>query len=377
MANKIQIKRGLQAAVDNLVLSPGEMAVALDTGNVYIGITEGIYWINPPAASADTARTLETAREFSITGDVVSNAVSFNGSQNVSLTAALAVIAGLAAGDYTKVAVNNKGQVVAGKSLSASDIPTISKDKVSGLGNAAGLNTGTASGNVVVVGSDGKISPDIMPDLAITDTTVVESEAAMLALSAQRGDVAIRTDISKTFILKATPASKLSNWQEFLVPGCPIQSVNGKTGNVTLTASDVGALPSSTTIPSKTSQLTNDSGFIKSSGAPVQSVNSKTGAVTLAAGDVGAEPALKNSTSKTSVADNDGIVLLDSAASNGTKKLLWSVIKSSLKTYFDTLYNKYTLPTMSASVKGGAKVGTGLVMSGEVLSVGDIDGGTF
>lgn len=377
MANKIQIKRGLQAAVDNLVLSPGEMAVALDTGNVYIGITEGTYWINPPAAAADTAKTLETAREFSITGDVVSNAVSFNGSQNVSLTAALAVIAGLAAGDYTKVTVNNKGQVVAGKSLAASDIPTISKDKVSGLGNAAGLNTGTASGNVVVVGSDGKISPDIMPDLAITDTTVVESEAAMLALSAQRGDVAIRTDISKTFILKATPASKLSNWQEFLVPGCPIQSVNGKTGNVTLTASDVGALPSSTTIPSKTSQLTNDSGFINSSGAPVQSVNSKTGAVTLAAGDVGAEPALKNSTSKTSVADNDGIVLLDSAASNGTKKLLWSVIKSSLKTYFDTLYNKYTLPTMSASVKGGAKVGTGLVMSGEVLSVGDIDGGTF
>ena len=44
----------------------------------------------------------------------------------------------------------------------------------------------------------------------------------------------------------------------------PVQSVNGKTGTVVLTASDVGALPDSTTIPSRTSQLTNDSGFLSS-----------------------------------------------------------------------------------------------------------------
>ena len=42
----------------------------------------------------------------------------------------------------------------------------------------------------------------------------------------------------------------------------PVDSVNGKTGAVVLTASDVGALPDSTVIPSKTSQLQNDSGFL-------------------------------------------------------------------------------------------------------------------
>lgn len=41
-------------------------------------------------------------------------------------------------------------------------------------------------------------------------------------------------------------------------------------------------------IPSKTSDITNDSGFITSTQAPVQSVNNKTGAVSLTAGDVGA-----------------------------------------------------------------------------------------
>lgn len=45
------------------------------------------------------------------------------------------------------------------------------------------------------------------------------------------------------------------------------------------TASEVGALPNTTTIPTKTSDLTNDSGFITS--APVTSVNGQTGAVTL------------------------------------------------------------------------------------------------
>ena len=42
-------------------------------------------------------------------------------------------------------------------------------------------------------------------------------------------------------------------------------SINGKQGIVELNASDVDALPSSTVIPTKTSQLTNNSGFITSS----------------------------------------------------------------------------------------------------------------
>lgn len=75
--------------------------------------------------------------------------------------------------------------------------------------------------------------------------------------------------------------------------GGAVDSVNGKTGAVVLTAEDVGALPSSTAIPTKTSELTNDSGFITANdvpAAPVSSVNNKTGAVVLAAEDVGALP---------------------------------------------------------------------------------------
>ena len=58
-----------------------------------------------------------------------------------------------------------------------------------------------------------------------------------------------------------------------------VNSVNGKTGDVVLNAADIGALPNTTTIPSKTSQLTNDSGYITESSAPVKSVDGETGAV--------------------------------------------------------------------------------------------------
>lgn len=97
--------------------------------------------------------------------------------------------------------------------------------------------------------------------------------------------------------------------------GGNVDSVNGKTGAVVLNAADVGALPNTTVIPDKTSQLDNDSGYITNaalapyakttdiptktsqldndshyitaSEAPVQSVNTKTGAVVLTQDDVG------------------------------------------------------------------------------------------
>lgn len=71
-------------------------------------------------------------------------------------------------------------------------------------------------------------------------------------------------------------------------------SINGHTLTGNQTAAQLGlATPSDIpTVPAKTSDLTNDSGFVDASGAaaaaPVQSVNNKTGAVTLTAADVGA-----------------------------------------------------------------------------------------
>lgn len=73
-----------------------------------------------------------------------------------------------------------------------------------------------------------------LPALAITTTQVVASQAAMLALTAQVGDVAVRTDLNKSFILTATPATTLANWQELLTPTDAVLSVDGSTGAISL-----------------------------------------------------------------------------------------------------------------------------------------------
>lgn len=226
----LQLKRGIQANVGSLTLLEGEPAYALDTGALYIGTSKGNVLVN--SRQAITSERLETARNFSITGDGTAANVAFDGSQNVVLNLILAAQSGLTAGTYTKVTVNNKGIITGATTISTSD--------VTGLGTAATKNTGTASGQIPVLGTGGKIDAALLPAIAISETSVVESQAAMLALKAQVGDIAVRTDLSKSFILKAEPASTLANWQELLTPGCAVQSVAGKTGTVVLTKSDVG-----------------------------------------------------------------------------------------------------------------------------------------
>jgi hypothetical protein len=92
---------------------------------------------------------------------------------------------------------------------------------------------GVANGLAELDGS-GLVPTHHLPALAITTTQVVNSQANMLALTAQVGDVAVRTDVNKSFILTATPASTLGNWQELLTPTDAVLSVDGSTGAIDL-----------------------------------------------------------------------------------------------------------------------------------------------
>ena len=229
----IQIRRGLKANVQGLVLKQGEMAVALDTGDVYVGTPAGTHHVNPTGGTADVAVKLATARAFSITGDGVAAAKNFDGTANVELALTLATMPGVIAGVYTKLTVDGKGRVTAGAQVNISD--------VQGAGTAAGKDTGTAPGNVVIVQSDGKIDDSLIPSLALTDVFTAANQTEMLALTgAEPGDICIRTDENKTYILKQKPFSTLANWVWLKTPDSAVLSVNGKTGAVTLTKGDVG-----------------------------------------------------------------------------------------------------------------------------------------
>jgi hypothetical protein len=60
----------------------------------------------------------------------------------------------------------------------------------------------------------------------------------MLGLSAEEGDVAIRTDNSKTYILAGSDPTDLSNWKELTSAGA-VTSVNGQTGTVSLSTTNI------------------------------------------------------------------------------------------------------------------------------------------
>jgi len=99
------------------------------------------------------------------------------------------------------------------------------------------LQKGQPSG-LATLDSGGKLDAGQLPALAITETFVVNSQTAMLALVAEEGDVAVRTDQNKSYILTAAPSSTLANWQELLSPSSAVTSVFGRVGAVTAASGD-------------------------------------------------------------------------------------------------------------------------------------------
>ena len=128
-----------------------------------------------------------------------------------------------------------------------------------------------------------------------------------IGLFDEKEDIVTKEKLEAVEAAIPTKTSQLDNDSGFIT-SAPVTSVNTKTGAVTLSASDVGAQPTITvdgiiksdgagnlsaqeivaaelvdlpTVPTKVSELDNDSGYITAVQAPVQSVNGKTGAVTV------------------------------------------------------------------------------------------------
>lgn len=79
--------------------------------------------------------------------------------------------------------------------------------------------------------------------IAITDTVVVNSEAEMLALqNVSVGDIAIRTDVYKSFILTNSDQTLLGSWQEILSPTSQYRGVSQSGDPITLIYEDSGKL---------------------------------------------------------------------------------------------------------------------------------------
>lgn len=166
MANTIRIKRGLKTDLSKMTLLAGELGIALDTQELYVGDQDGNVKIVKGGASGavESADKLTVARTISATGDAAGS-TSFDGSKNVEIALELAN-SGVTAGTYTKVTVDAKGRITTGANITVEDIGDLSdtlatlatkeelKDYVKTSEAIKHLVDGTAGGSIRTSGSE-------------------------------------------------------------------------------------------------------------------------------------------------------------------------------------------------------------------------------
>jgi hypothetical protein len=146
------------------------------------------------------------------------------------------LLSGLSADDHLQYHTDARGDIrYYTKSQVDSTVSGLQSDINSRIPNS---QKGAING-VATLNASGKLTTAQIPAITITDTFVVASEVAMLALVVETGDVAVRTDLSKSFILKGTDPTLLSEWQELLTPTSAVVSVNGQTSVVVLDSDDI------------------------------------------------------------------------------------------------------------------------------------------
>lgn len=198
----IQLRRGTAAqwTAANPILAAGEFGWETDTAEFKIG--DGVtawatrpYWISDVAAHSHPLSQISDASTFGRTLMQVADAAAARasigaGTSNLAIgTTAVTAMAG------------NK---------------TFAFSEITGLLSTAQL-----------------------PPISITNITPVASQAAMLALTAERGDMAIRTDIGETYVLSTDSPTTLADWLMITSPG-NVTSVAGRQGAIVLTKADVG-----------------------------------------------------------------------------------------------------------------------------------------
>lgn len=131
------------------------------------------------------------------------------------------------------------GAVFTDTTYSSSDF---AHDNTSGFVSNEHIDWTTDAGGTLIAASN-------LPGLALTSVFTVEDEAAQLALVADEGDVAIRTDINQSFAHNGGVSGTIADWSQLLTPTDSILSV-GASGPL---SSSGGANPSITIAQADTS----------------------------------------------------------------------------------------------------------------------------
>lgn len=221
----------------------------------------------------------------------VVNNLANSASQSATEAAASAAEAGNAAA----AAIGRSLRVPSGESLS--EFPaSISRENTVAVFGPAGDADVKSLNEFAVLDGDGKIPVSMIPSIALTEPFVVSSQAQMLALDAQVGDIAKRTDLGYSFCLASSPPSTLSNWVQ--LTDDVLAQLGQQTGAASIGAVDDGGSP--TTVQLLLNTKANKSTLLSQTGATT------VGAVDDSSNPVTVQQALNLKASLASLLSNTG-----------------------------------------------------------------------
>ena len=214
-------------------------------------------YVTPTQLAAKTFDTTSLSNRINLKAIASEVSTSLNTKLNIAdSTTSYVTPTQLAAKTFDTISLSNRidlksssNEVVSSlnQKANATDVNSALSLKANASDLTAGLalkldasKMGIANGVATLNGS-GIIPSSQLPPVTLSSTNVVASDADMIALSsATVGSIAIRTDVNKNYVLSALPASTLGNWVELLTPAAPVQTVNGYTGVVSISKSDIG-----------------------------------------------------------------------------------------------------------------------------------------
>jgi hypothetical protein len=237
MAKRFQLRRDTTAnwASANPTLASGEIGIETDSAK-RVKIGDGSTAWNS-LASYDAATATLAAHATALATPRLIYGASFDGSADVTAPIADSFLqtiatAGKVSNSATTATANNTVSAIVARDASG-DFTARNITATLFNGPAASANA-VAVANVTGLLSGGKILSSLLPAIAITDTFVVASQVAMLALTAETGDVAVRSDLNKSFILKGYRPDRPCQLAGTADPTDAVLSVAGRTGAVTL-----------------------------------------------------------------------------------------------------------------------------------------------
>lgn len=207
----------------------GDKIPSLDASKITTGVLAAARVPVLNQSTTGSAAKLTTARSISMTGDGTWS-TTFSGDGNSTGAMSLSAT-GVTAGTYAKMTVDVKGRITAGSGLIATDIPVLDASKIT-TGVLADARVPVLDASKVTTGT---FDVSRIPSLdASKVTTGAFSALRIPALDTSK----ITTGVFDLLRIPTLPASKLTG----VVP--VTTTINGKplAGNITLSASDVGAL---------------------------------------------------------------------------------------------------------------------------------------